>query len=165
MATFTDKQNELIINKLTKAQYDLMKKNGQIKEEELYILDEFYDDYATIASLTTYQTKYSLVNITSTTCNINNYTINSVVPSNNTTISCNLPVQTVDNSARDFIIRIDCSQYQPQIALIPNNSEQIDYESTDENWNDLEEGVNILSFTETSRGSRTVFLVGKKVIV
>ena len=118
-----------------------------------------------VVNLSGLQKAYKLVNLSGNSLNIENFTVNSIKPTSTSKITITIPGKTTDNTIRDFMIRIDCSSYTPQIAL-QSGTEVVDYESTEDDWNVMESGrVNILSFTETNRGSgNTKFLVGKKTV-
>ena len=86
-------------------------------------------------------------------CTVQNNTITTiVVDSSNKTIYIHLPAETTDNTARDFVIRLEVTATTaPQVQFVPSNSEEIDYEANDDTWATIEPGVNIISFTETKR--------------
>ena len=86
-------------------------------------------------------------------CTVQNNTITTiVVDSSNKTIYIHLPAETADNTARDFVIRLEVTATTaPQVQFVPANSEEIDYEANDDTWATIEPGVNIISFTETKR--------------
>ena len=86
-------------------------------------------------------------------CTVQNNTITTiVVDSSNKTIYIHLPAETTDNTARDFVIRLEVTATTaPQVQFVPANSEEIDYEANDDTWATIEPGVNIISFTETKR--------------
>lgn len=86
-------------------------------------------------------------------CTIQNNTITTiVVNSSDKTIYIHLPAETADNTARDFVIRLEVTAVTaPQVQFVPANSEEIDYEANDDAWATIEPGVNIISFTETKR--------------
>ena len=86
-------------------------------------------------------------------CTIQNNTITTiVVDSSDKTIYIHLPAETTDNTARDFVIRLEVTAATaPQVQFVPANSEEIDYEANDDTWATVEPGVNIISFTETKR--------------
>ena len=86
-------------------------------------------------------------------CTVQNNTITTiVVDSSDKTIYIHLPAETTDNTARDFVIRLEVTaSTAPQVQFIPANSEEIDYEANDDTWATVEPGVNIISFTETKR--------------
>ena len=108
---------------------------------------------------TTNTTNYPLVNATLVDengglgCTVQNNTITTiVVDSSNKTIYIHLPAETTDNTARDFVIRLEVTaSTAPQVQFVPANSEEIDYEANDDTWATIEPGVNIISFTETKR--------------
>lgn len=86
-------------------------------------------------------------------CTVQNNTITTiVVNSSDKTIYIHLPAETTDNTARDFVIRLEVTaSTAPQVQFVPANSEEIDYETNDDTWATIEPGVNIISFTETKR--------------
>ena len=86
-------------------------------------------------------------------CTVQNNTITTiVVNSSGKTIYIHLPAETTDNTARDFVIRLEVTATTaPQVQFVPANSEEIDYEANDDAWATIEPGVNIISFTETKR--------------
>lgn len=86
-------------------------------------------------------------------CTVQNNTITTiVVNSSDKTIYIHLPAETTDNTARDFVIRLEVTaSTAPQVQFVPANSEEIDYEANDDTWATIEPGVNIISFTETKR--------------
>lgn len=86
-------------------------------------------------------------------CTVQNNTITTiVVDSSDKTIYIHLPAETTDNTARDFVIRLEVTAAAaPQVQFVPANSEEIDYEANDDTWATVEPGVNIISFTETKR--------------
>lgn len=86
-------------------------------------------------------------------CTVQNNTITTiVVNSSDKTIYIHLPAETTDNTARDFVIRLEVTATTaPQVQFVPANSEEIDYEANDDTWATIEPGVNIISFTETKR--------------
>lgn len=86
-------------------------------------------------------------------CTVQNNTITTiVVGSSDKTIYIHLPAETTDNTARDFVIRLEVTATTaPQVQFVPANSEEIDYEANDDAWATIEPGVNIISFTETKR--------------
>ena len=86
-------------------------------------------------------------------CTVQNNTITTiVVDSSDKTIYIHLPAETTDNTARDFVIRLEVTaSTAPQVQFVPANSEEIDYEANDDTWATIEPGVNIISFTETKR--------------
>lgn len=86
-------------------------------------------------------------------CTVQNNTITTiVVDSSDKTIYIHLPAETTDNTARDFVIRLEVTATTaPQVQFVPANSEEIDYEANDDTWATIEPGVNIISFTETKR--------------
>ena len=104
-------------------------------------------------------TNYPLVNATLVDengglgCTVQNNTITTiVVNSSDKTIYIHLPAETTDNTARDFVIRLEVpATTAPQVQFVPANSEEIDYEANDDTWATVEPGVNIISFTETKR--------------
>ena len=104
-------------------------------------------------------TNYPLVNATLVDengglgCTVQNNTITTiVVDSSDKTIYIHLPAETTDNTARDFVIRLEVTATTaPQVQFVPANSEEIDYEANDDTWATIEPGVNIISFTETKR--------------
>ena len=104
-------------------------------------------------------TNYPLVNATLVDengglgCTVQNNTITTiVVDSSDKTIYIHLPAETTDNTARDFVIRLEVTATTaPQVQFVPANSEEIDYEANDDTWATIESGVNIISFTETKR--------------
>ena len=104
-------------------------------------------------------TNYPLVNATLVDengglgCTVQNNTITTiVVDSSDKTIYIHLPAETTDNTARDFVIRLEVTATTaPQAQFVPANSEEIDYEANDDTWATIEPGVNIISFTETKR--------------
>lgn len=86
-------------------------------------------------------------------CTVQNNTITTiVVNSSDKTIYIHLPAETTDNTARDFVIRLEVTATTaPQVQFVPANLEEIDYEANDDTWATIEPGVNIISFTETKR--------------
>ena len=104
-------------------------------------------------------TNYPLVNATLVDengglgCTVQNNTITTiVVDSSDKTIYIHLPAETTNNTARDFVIRLEVTAATaPQVQFVPANSEEIDYEANDDTWATIEPGVNIISFTETKR--------------
>ena len=86
-------------------------------------------------------------------CTVQNNTITTiVVDSSDKTIYIHLPAETTDNTARDFVIRLEVTATTaPQVQFVPANSEEIDYEANDDTWATIGSGVNIISFTETKR--------------
>lgn len=104
-------------------------------------------------------TNYPLVNATLVDengglgCTVQNNTITTiVVDSSDKTIYIHLPAETTNNTARDFVIRLEVTATTaPQVQFVPANSEEIDYEANDDTWATIEPGVNIISFTETKR--------------
>ena len=65
-----------------------------------------------------------------------------------------LPPKSKDGRARDFIIRLAVTIAEPpQVAFYGYGNENIDYESTDEEWATVESGSNLFSFTEMAAAS------------
>lgn len=86
-------------------------------------------------------------------CKVDNYTITTIEVANPTvSISVILPEMTIDNKVRDFVIRFEnTGNENASIAFVPQNDEDIDYESDSDNWAIIEPGINLISFTETKR--------------
>ena len=86
-------------------------------------------------------------------CKVDNYTITTIEVANPTvSISVILPEMTIDNKVRDFVIRFEnTGNENASVAFVPQNDEDIDYESDSEDWAIIEPGINLISFTETKR--------------
>lgn len=103
--------------------------------------------------------RYKLLNVTPTlqlgttyNCIIEDYAINTIqIDSATKTYRVLLP-QALDNRARDFVVRFEvtCSE-NPNIVFVPNGSEDVDYESDNDNWATVVPGVNMMTFTEIKR--------------
>ena len=68
-------------------------------------------------------------------------------------IQLTFPAKPANNMARDFLLRLDitCSLC-PTITFVTQNSEEIDYESLDDDWSTFYPGTSLLTFTETKPG-------------
>lgn len=86
-------------------------------------------------------------------CKVDNYTITTISIDNPTTpISVILPEMTIDNKVRNFAIRFEnTGNENASVAFVPQNDEEVDYESDSDDWAVVEPGINLISFTETKR--------------
>lgn len=86
-------------------------------------------------------------------CKVDNYAITTICISNpSKTLSVILPGITEDNKVRDFVIRFEnTGNENASVAFVPQNNEDIDYESDSDDWAIVEPGINLISFTETKR--------------
>lgn len=97
---------------------------------------------------------------TSTTTNANDtitvqlsdHAINSVnVPVSVTNVVMKFPGQAV-GKARDFMVRlIVTGETVPSITLTEPDGSAIDFDVDDDSWTEIEQGVNLLMFTETAQ--------------
>lgn len=241
--TYSESKNDLIINKISKSIYKKLEQSGQVKDDEIYIISDLVDGFATSANVSSivdgynftqtfvdgkrtdisavhiseeefnklvknegiisnviYAIEYEddnmygerirnvadpvedqdaatkkyvddrLINsgggddyvLTSVIpvdfegglcCQIENYKITTILISNpSKTLSVILPGMTENNKVRDFVIRFEnTGNENASIAFVPQNDEDIDYESDLDDWAIVEPGINLISFTETKR--------------
>ena len=84
------------------------------------------------------------------TCQIDDRTIATiVVSSSEKNVVLYMPPKPADGGARDFIIRVEVTASTAPGFYFIGASETINYDSGDEDWNVLEPGLNLISFTET----------------
>ena len=84
------------------------------------------------------------------TCQIDDRTITTIVVSiREKNVVLYMPPKPADGGARDFIIRVEVTASTAPGFYFIGASETINYDSGDENWNVLEPGLNLISFTET----------------
>ena len=84
------------------------------------------------------------------TCQIDDRTITTiVVNSSEKNVVLYMPPKSADGGARDFIIRVEVTASTAPGFYFIGASETINYDSGDEDWNILEPGLNLISFTET----------------
>ena len=91
----------------------------------------------------------------SLSCAVDDQTITTIeVSSSSTPIIVQLP-EAPQDGARDFILRIEISSSAAPTFTFNGVSETIDFDSEDDDWAVLEPGLNLISFTETKRGSES----------
>lgn len=85
-------------------------------------------------------------------CQVDDYAVNEItISSAEKPVFIFLP-RALDDRARDFVLRIVVTaSSSPTIAYVPYGDETTDYDTNDDSWSQVEQGVNIVSFTETSR--------------
>ena len=84
------------------------------------------------------------------TCQIDDRTTTTiVVSSSEKNVVLYMPPKPADGGARDFIIRVEVTASTAPGFYFVGASETINYDSGDEDWNVLEPGLNLISFTET----------------
>lgn len=84
------------------------------------------------------------------TCQIDDRAITTIeVSSSEKDVVLYLPPKPADGGARDFIIRVEVTASTVPGFYFIGASETINYDSGDEDWNILEPGLNLISFTET----------------
>lgn len=79
---------------------------------------------------------------------INTFTLSDAIP-----VKVVLPVAS-DAYCRDLIIKVNVtSETIPQFNIVPpSDTTSMGIESTDDNWAELEQGINYFTITETVRG-------------
>lgn len=92
----------------------------------------------------------------SLTCAVNDQAITTIQVSSSTTpVVVQLPAEPTDG-ARDFILRIEISSSAAPTFTFNGVNETIDFDSEDDDWAVMEPGLNLVSFTETKRGTNYV---------
>lgn len=114
-----------------------------------------------IPNSATGSTRYALATATlqtagnSLSCAVDDQTITTIqVSSSSTPIIVQLPAEQQDG-ARDFILRIEISSSAAPTFTFNGVNETIDFDSEDDDWAVLEPGLNLISFTETKRGTNS----------
>lgn len=89
---------------------------------------------------------------TTYTCTVEDFAINTIPISSSTNTYKVLLPQALDDRARDFVIRFEvaCAD-NPNIMFVPPGTEDVDYESDNDNWATVVPGVNMMTFTEIKR--------------
>lgn len=84
-------------------------------------------------------------------CAIENHSTTTIsISSDANDIVVFLPPKPADNTSRDFIIRVEISSSTaPGFFFVGTGSESLQYDSGEDDWNVLEPGLNLVSFTET----------------
>lgn len=91
---------------------------------------------------------------TSVTLALHDRAINQVsLASTVTTATISFPAKT-SGYARDFFVRLTIvGETVPAITWQEANGDPIDFDVDDDSWADIEQGVNLLMFTETNQAS------------
>lgn len=156
---YVDEKIDLVINKLTKAQYEKAILSGLIDDKQLYLISDDKPEGSDVKS------RYDLVQLTPAlsniviegtpidvlTCKVEDLQITTIQLSNNDYPLIVYMPSAPETGARDFCVRVECLSSAPSIAFFGSNNESCDFESTDDTWATLDTGANLFNFTETKR--------------
>lgn len=142
----TDAQDAATYGQLTSVQQDLSSSVTQkfadnaieVENGRHYTLVTAFPVSSTTSSLT-----YSIADRTVTTISISSSSKDVIV---------NLPPALSSNGARDFILRVEMSASTvPGFTFVGAGNEDIVFDADSSDWCVLEQGLNLISFTETRR--------------
>lgn len=82
---------------------------------------------------------------------LENFTVSVVDISDAWPLVVHLPAKPTDDTVRDCVLRLNCTVVPSQVMFVCDG-EEVQFESDDEDWQELAVGANIISFSETQRG-------------
>lgn len=119
------------------ANFDLDELVPEVSDTKYRILTPEQTSSGTVVSLTLYDRAVNQVSLASTV----------------TSATVSFPAKTA-GYARDFFVRLTITgSTVPAITWQEANGDPIDFDVDDDSWAEIEQGVNILMFTETNQAS------------
>lgn len=119
------------------ANFDLDELVPEVSDTKYRILTPEQTSSVTVVSLTLYDRAVNQVSLASTV----------------TSATISFPAKTA-GYARDFFVRLTITgSTVPAITWQEANGDPIDFDVDDDSWAEIEQGVNILMFTETNQAS------------